>query len=75
MNYSAWSNAFGAAWGDSWGLVVTVVTQSSDRYGGDYHARVARDFAELRQIIEQIEREDEEILAVLVTALQSGVLQ
>lgn len=69
-----WGGAFGRAFADTFGLQVTVVTRSSDYYGGDYHARVAKDFEELRLIIAQIEREDEEILAVIVAAVHAGII-
>ena len=71
MNFSAWSNAFGAAWGDSWGLVVTVVTRPA---GGGYSSVYQVSNAdELRRVTAQIERDDQEILAIIIAAVQVGV--
>ena len=66
-----WGGAFGSAWGNSWGLTVVVVTRTS---GGSVFARMAKDSADLRRITAQIERDDEEILAVVLAAVQAGLI-
>jgi hypothetical protein len=66
----AWGGAFGSAWGNSWGLTVVVVIKDDD----EIYAKRVRDFYELRELAAQIERDDAEILTVIVAVVHAGLL-
>jgi hypothetical protein len=68
-----WGGAFGSAWGNSWGLTVVVVTQPAGGGGGGYRSYTASNADELRLLAAQIEYDDQEILAVIIAAVQVGV--
>ncbi|MBF0255551.1 MAG: hypothetical protein HQL47_03640 [Gammaproteobacteria bacterium] len=55
------------------GLLPLVVVVSRDS-GGGFVTRGARNAAELRRVRAQIEREDEEILAIVIAAVHAGLI-
>lgn len=54
--------------------VVCVVAQPKSGGGGP-RARIARNEDEYNQLLEQIQREDEEILMIIAACVQTGVIK
>jgi hypothetical protein len=65
VNFSAWRNAFGAAWGDSWG----------ERHppGGSVFAQMVKNDRDAEALRQRIERDDLEIIAIVVASIQAGI--
>ncbi len=66
---SAWGKAWGSSWGNSWGQVTLVIKTG----GGGYAFRKA-EYREDNNY-EQLLREDEELIAVIVTCLKTGIIK
>jgi hypothetical protein len=67
---SAWAKTFGSSWGNSWGPYLVIVIKADEEAA----AKIVKSRREAERLRQQILQEDNDVIAVVIAALNAGVL-